>query len=262
MSEATFARTRRTGLGAVLTTPTRVRVFFFGLVWLLWELVAQSKMLVPQVFVTTATLLKSFLQVITSEVLYLNLGYTLATSLAGFVIAVVAGTLIGIALGVSRLLGDALMPYISALASSPKIIFLPVVMAFTGFGPGSNVTMAFIGALFPVLIAAYAGMLSINPVHVRVAHSFNISTAQMVSKVYLPSVRGSLLVGSRLAFGGALVSTVLSEAKFGQDGLGYLTLQYYSTFDIPKMFSVLVVLFTVAIVLNFVLDRFATHVHP
>lgn len=260
MSEASLAAGQRRGPGAILTTPGRVRIFFFGLVWLVWEIVAQSKLLVPEVFVTTATLLRGFFDVVTSATLYQHLGYTLTTCLAGFVLAVAAGTLIGIALGASRLFGDALMPYVAAIASSPKIIFLPVVMAFTGFGPDSNVTMAFIGALFPVLIAAYAGMLSINPVHVRVARSFNINTPQMVWKVYLPSVRGSLLVGSRLAFGGALVSTVLSEAKFGQDGLGYLTLQYYSAFNIPKMFSVLIVLFAVAIVLNSILDRFAARI--
>jgi NitT/TauT family transport system permease protein len=259
MGDVVLAR-GHAGFDGILKTPLRVRIFFFGLLWAIWEIVAQSEILTPQVFVPTSRILGGFVEVASTPLLYTSLSYTLLTCLSGFLIAVVAGSLIGMGLGASRLLGDALMPYVLAISSGPKIIFLPVVMAFTGFGPDLNVWMAFIGAMFPLAISTYAGMLAISPVHVKVARSFNISAPMMVWKVYLPSLRGPLLVGARIGLGGALVTTVLSESKFGQNGMGYLTLQYYSAFNIPRMFAVLMVLFVVAIGLNFVMGRFTSRI--
>jgi len=240
----------------ILTTTTRIRVFFFVMVWLIWEVTAQLGYLVPSVFVPTSAIIAGLVHILLLPELYSHLAFTLGTSMAGFAMAAILGTATGIFMGAFRLLGEALNPYVAAFASSPKIIFLPIVMAFTGWGAESKIGMAFIGAIFPILLSAYAGMVTINPVHIRVARSFNASWWQMTSKVYLPSLRYPLLVGMRLGVGAALVSVVLSEAKFGEDGLGFLALQYYGTFSISKMFSVLAVLFALGILLNFALDRF------
>ena len=244
----------------MLNTPTRVRAFALFAIWLIWEVNAQIAWLVPEVFTPTSKILVGLVEISTSKVFYEHLFFTILSTGVGFLIAVVAGTIIGIALGAFKIFGRALNPYIAAFASSPKIIFLPVVMSFAGWGTETKITMAFIGAIFPILLSAYAGMLTINQVHIRVAKSFNIKWYDLVRKVYLPSLRHPLLVGFRLGFGASLVSVVLTEAKFGESGLGFLAMQYYGLYAIGKMFSVLVILFAMAIIANFLLDRFATRV--
>lgn len=244
----------------MLNTPTRVRVFALFSLWVIWEVNAQIGWLVPEVFTPTSQILVGLGEISTSAVFYEHLFFTILSTGVGFLIAVVAGTILGIALGAFRVFGQALNPYISAFASSPKIIFLPVVMSFAGWGTETKITMAVIGAIFPILLSAYAGMLTINPVHIRVARSFNIKWYDLVRKVYLPSLRHPLLVGFRLGFGASLVSVVLTEAKFGESGLGFLAMQYYGVYAIGKMFSVLMILFALAIIANFLLDRFATRV--
>ncbi|MBV1867370.1 MAG: ABC transporter permease subunit [Marinosulfonomonas sp.] len=244
----------------MLTTPTRVRAFSLFAIWLLWEVNAQIGWLVPEVFTPTSQILAGLAEISTSPVFYEHMFFTILSTGVGFLIAVFAGTILGIGMGAFRIVGRALNPYIAALASSPKIIFLPVVMSFAGWGTETKMTMAVIGAIFPILLSAYAGMLSINPVHIRVAKSFNIKWYDLITKVYLPSLRHPLLVGFRLGFGASLVSVVLTEAKFGESGLGFLAMQYYGLYAIGKMFSVLVILFALAIIANFLLDRFATRV--
>ena len=242
----------------ILTTPARIRVFVFAAIWLVWEVNAQLGFLVPAVFVPTADIIAGLMHILSLGEFYEHLWFTIATSLTGFVLAAVFGTSLGIFIGAFRLLGNALNPYIAAFATTPKIIFLPIVMAFTGWGAESKIAMGFIGAVFPILLSAYAGMTTINPVHVRVARSFNVTWWQLTKSVYLPSLRYPLFVGMRLGIGAALVSVVLSEAKFGDSGLGFLALQYYAAFSMSKMFSVLAILFALGILSNFVLDWFAS----
>jgi ABC-type nitrate/sulfonate/bicarbonate transport system permease component len=61
----------------------------------------------------------------------------------------------------------------------------------------------------------------------------------------------------RLGLGVALIGTLLAETKLSNRGIGYLIIQSYNTFDMPTMYSLLIVLFVVAIGLNAIIGRFA-----
>ena len=68
-------------------------------------------------------------------------GHLLETSTAFFtalVIAVIAGTIIGLILGAKRLAGDVMEPILIALYSIPKISLYPVILLMFGLGMGLN----------------------------------------------------------------------------------------------------------------------------
>ena len=53
--------------------------------------------------------------------------------------------------------------------------------------------------------------------------------------------------GVRLGLGVAIIGTLLAETKLSNRGIGYLIIQAYSTFDMPRMYALLIVLFVLAI---------------
>ena len=55
--------------------------------------------------------------------------------------------------------------------------------------------------------------------------------------------------------GVALIGTLLAETKLSNRGMGYLIIQAYSTFDMPKMYALLIVLFVLAIGANALIGR-------
>ena len=61
--------------------------------------------------------------------------------------------------------------------------------------------------------------------------------------------------GVRLGLGVALIGTLLAETKLSNRGMGYLIIQAYSTFDMPKMYALLIVLFVLAIGANALIGR-------
>ena len=77
----------------------------------------------------------------------------------------------------------------------------------------------------------------------------------MVKSIYLPAMREPIVTGLRLGLGVAIIGTLLAETKLSNRGLGYLVIQAYSLFDMPKMYALLLVLFTLAIGANALIDR-------
>ena len=77
----------------------------------------------------------------------------------------------------------------------------------------------------------------------------------MTRKIYLPAMRTPIVNGIRLGLGLAIIGTLLAETKLSNRGLGYLIIQAYATFDMPKMYALLIVLFVIAIGLNALLGR-------
>src|SRR5205814_6653368 len=147
----------------------------------------------------------------------------------GLLIGGLSGLAVGILLGSNRLLSRAYEAILYYLGPTPKIIFFPVMIMWFGVGPGSKVAMGTISCFFPVALSTAAGMRQIDKVLIRVGQSFRATTAQMVTKIYLPSMREPIINGIRLGLGVAVIATLLAETKLSNRGIGYLIIQAYAT---------------------------------
>jgi len=98
-------------------------------------------------------------------------------------------------------------------------------------------------------------MRQIDRVLIRVGQSFRASTLQMVFKIYLPAMRHPIINGLRLGFGFALIGTLLAETRLSNKGVGFLIMQADATFDMPRMYAMLIVLFVLAIGANALIGR-------
>jgi len=68
-------------------------------------------------------------------------------------------------------------------------------------------------------------------------------------------MRHPIINGVRLGLGVALIGTLLAETKLSNRGIGFLIIQAYSLFDMPRMYAMLIVLFILAIGANAVVGR-------
>ena len=124
-----------------------------------------------------------------------------------------------------------------------------------GVGPESKVALGTLSCFFPVALSVAAGMRGIDKVLIRVGKSFRANAWQMVVKIYLPAMRHPIINGIRLGLGVALIGTLLAETKLSNKGIGFLIIQAYSTFDMPRMYAMLIVLFVLAIGANALIGR-------
>jgi ABC-type nitrate/sulfonate/bicarbonate transport system permease component len=220
-----------------------------------WEAVAASGLLFRDVVPSVVTIGGAVAQLLTDPSYYRHLGITLAEIAAAIAIGGLAGLVVGIALGANRFLARAYESFLYYLGPTPKIIFFPIMIMWFGVGPGSKVALGALSSFFPVAISAAGGMREIDKVLIRVGKSFRANTWQMATKIYLPAMRPPVVNGLRLGLGLAIIGTLLAETKLSNRGLGYLIIQAYATFDMPRMYALLITLFVLAIGANALVGR-------
>jgi len=71
-------------------------------------------------------------------------------------------------------------------------------------------------------------------------------------------MRAPIVNGVRLGLGIAIIGTLLAETKLSNQGLGYLVIQAYATFDMPRMYALLIILFVLAIGANALIGRYGS----
>jgi NitT/TauT family transport system permease protein len=222
---------------------------------LVWEAVAASGLLFRDVVPSLVAIGRAVGRLLADPSYYRHLGVTLAEIAGAITIGGLAGLVVGIALGANRFLARAYESFLYYLGPTPKIIFFPILIMWFGVGPGSKVALGALSSFFPVAISAAGGMREIDKVLIRVGKSFRASTWQMATKIYLPAMRPPVVNGLRLGLGLAIIGTLLAETKLSNRGLGYLIIQAYATFDMPRMYALLITLFVLAIGANALVGR-------
>jgi NitT/TauT family transport system permease protein len=186
---------------------------------------------------------------------YWHLYVTIGEVVAAMVIGGLSGLIVGLALGANPFLSSAFERYLYYLGPTPKIVFFPIMIMWFGVGPESKVAMGTMSCFFPIALSVAAGMRQIESVLIRVGRSFRLSTWQMVTKIYLPAMREPIVNGVRLGMGVALIGTLLAETKLSNRGIGFMIIDAYNTFDMPRMYAALAVLFVLAIGANSLVGR-------
>ena len=239
----------------VARTIALTRIAIVAVILVTWEVVADSGLLFRDVVPSLAVIGKALIHLLGGADFYANLGITALEIAAALSIGGLSGLAVGILLGANRFLSRAYEAFIYYLGPTPKIIFFPVMIMWFGVGPGSKIAMGVVSCFFPVAISAAAGMRQIDRVLISVGRSFRATAWQMVTKIYLPAMRAPVVNGFRLGLGVAIIGTLLAETKLSNRGVGYLIIQAYATFDMPRMYALLIVLFVLSIGVNTVIGH-------
>lgn len=234
---------------------TLVRVAIILTVLVIWQGLAISGWLYRDVVPRLEIIAEALWRLLTTPDYYVNLWATTTEVVMGLAIGGILGLTAGLVLGANKLMSRAFEAYLYYLGPTPKIIFFPVMIMWFGVGPGSKVAMGAISCFFPIALSTAAGMRQIDEVLIRVGKSFRANTWQMVTKIYLPAMRHPIINGVRLGLGVAIIGTLLAELKLSNRGIGFLIIQAYSLFDMPRMYAMLIVLFVIAIGVNALVGR-------
>jgi NitT/TauT family transport system permease protein len=252
-----------------LNPVTRLRIIILVTILGTWEAVAASGILLREVVPSIVTvgralaelLFRPDLKVVLSgselwmPAFYWHLYVTIMEVATALVIGGFAGLAVGLALGANPFLSKAFERFLYYLGPTPKIVFFPVMIMWFGVGPESKIAMGTLSCFFPIVLSVAAGMRQIEGVLIRVGRSFRLNTWQMVTKIYLPAMREPIVNGVRLGMGVAMIGTLLAETKLSNKGVGFMIIDAYNTFDMPRMYAVLLMLFVIAIGANTLVSR-------
>jgi ABC-type nitrate/sulfonate/bicarbonate transport system permease component len=167
---------------------------------------------------------------------------TIYVFLAGYLLSIVIAVPLGLLMGGVRVIGAALEPYMDALSAMPRVSFIPLIIVFLGLGYEAKICVVFLGAIIPILINTYAGVLNSDRDLIEMARSAGATDLQIFRKIMLPGAMPFILAGMRVGAALALINTVVAELYTAVGGLGGLLAIYGNTFRMAPYFVVVFVL--------------------
>lgn len=176
-------------------------------------------------------------------------GYTTMTTLAGFVLSVVGGVLIGTAVASSRRCERFVYPLVVALNSVPKVAVAPLFVIWMGTGSEPKIAIAFLIAVFAIIVDTLHGLRSVPQDVLDVARVLKGRPLAVFWKVRLPGALPSIAAGMKVAVSLALVGAIVGEFVSSQRGLGYVIMSAQGTFDTVRVFAALLLLALIGLVL-------------
>ncbi len=154
----------------------------------------------------------------------------------GMILAALVGVPVGFLMALSPLVRDYIAPWMTALYTTPRIAFAPVILLWFGIDIGSKIIIVFLGCVFPILINSFYGMRVVSREFVEVGRSFRLSEGRLFVKILLPASVPFILAGLRLAVGRGLTGVAIAEWFGATEGLGYLIFFAGQTLNVPILF--------------------------
>jgi NitT/TauT family transport system permease protein len=183
-----------------------------------------------------------------------HLGYTLATTCAGFALAVILGVIFSVGIASSSFLERSVYTLLVALNSIPKVALAPLFVIWLGTGTEPKIAVALMLAIFPIVIDTVLGLRSVDPDMLHLARVSKASPWAILLKIRFPCALPSLFAGMKVAISFALVGAIVGEFVASSTGLGYLILVAQGQFDTVRVFVCLMLLGLAGTVLFFLVD--------
>ncbi len=174
------------------------------------------------------------------DAIWFNAAQTLYTTLVGFGLAVVGGMGLGLAVGYSTLVYQALYPLLVAFNSIPKAAIVPVLVIWFGIGTVPAILTAFLISFFPIVVNVATGLATLEPELQDVLRSLGASRREIFVKVGIPRSLPYLFASLKVAVTLAFVGAVISETVAANRGIGYLMIAASARFEVPLVFAGLV----------------------
>lgn len=155
---------------------------------------------------------------------------TLGAVCQGLAIALVAGTVIGIAMGRVNVFDRFLNFYINGFYAMPMIAILPLLTIWFGYEDSARLATIVFAAFFSIAINARDGARSVPREYLEVGQAYRAKRMHMWFEITLFSSLPYLIAGFRLAAGRALVGAVLAELFVSLPGVGMYILSHARSF--------------------------------
>jgi ABC-type nitrate/sulfonate/bicarbonate transport system permease component len=215
-----------------------------------WETYGRVTVL-PSYLIPPSLILATTWEMIRSGELWLHTRDTLGRALGGYVLGAACGTTMGMLAGIARPVERFYEPIISLTYPIPKIVVLPVLIAWLGTGDASKIAVITAAVFYPTFINALYGAKSMNRLHVWSARNMGASPWQVFRKIVLPSALPQILAGLRIALALAFIVVVASEMANSRTGLGHLIITAEDNIRFDLMYAAII---AVALI-GFLADR-------
>ena len=156
-----------------------------------------------------------------------------------FVIAALAGIVLGAAIAWSNAVSLALTPFLVFVNTLPKVAIAPLFLIWVGYGILPNMLIGALIGFFPVVINTAVGLTQIEQDMLDLGRVFNAPKWKVFAKIRMPNAYPYVLSALKVTATSAVVGAVVGEFVASQAGLGYVIITTQSSMNTPVAFAAL-----------------------
>ncbi len=221
-------------------------LFVFVIFVTLWQLSVSlglvSPIILPSPFETLKDLIFVGKNLVTGGYMLPALWITVKEVIYGFALAIAIGFSLGIVVGETKFGERAIMPYLVAIDTMPKVAFAPLFVAWLGFGIESKVALAAFIATFPIVVGTAAGLHAADENSRMLFKTMGASRLQTLFKMKLPKGLPQIFTGLKIGAVGVMAGAITGEFLGGGKGFGELIRIAASQLNTPRVFSLILYL--------------------
>jgi NitT/TauT family transport system permease protein len=221
-------------------------LFVFAVFVGLWQIATSFNLVSSIVLPTPAETFNDMIFVgknlLTGDYMLSALWITTKEVIYGFALAMAIGFSLGILVGETAFGERAIMPYLVALDTMPKVAFAPLFIAWLGFGIESKVALAAFIATFPIVVGTAAGLHATDENSRMLFKTMGASRLQTLFKMKLPMGLPQIFTGLKIGAVGVMAGAITAEFLGGGKGFGELIRVAASQLNTPRVFSLILYL--------------------
>ena len=209
------------------------RRFLTGVVTLavvaaLWYLTTQATHLISNGrFPSPLDVYKAAAQIATppgyaNTTLWRHVAISLQLVFFGFLVAVLTGVPLGVAMGLSRRFEAFINPIFLMVRPIPPLAWIPLAVVWFGLGIGAKIFVVWFAAFVPALINAYTGVRTIDRTLIDAARIHGAGTLRLISDVIVPGALPMIFTGLRLSLQASWTTLVAAQLVGAVAGLGHV----------------------------------------
>jgi ABC-type nitrate/sulfonate/bicarbonate transport system permease component len=143
-----------------------------------------------------------------------------------------------------------LEPVLEFLRAFPPPVLVPAAILLSGIGDRTKILVIVFGCVWPVLLNTIEGVRGRDEVLSDTCRTYRVTGLLRLRHLVLRAASPQIVTGARQALPLAIILMVISEIMAANEGLGFTVLQFQRGFQIPEMWSGVLLLGLIGIVLS------------
>jgi NitT/TauT family transport system permease protein len=230
-----------------------------GLVLLVWQIAIWTEWRPPYVLPSPSAVFQQLWDEMTGNgrtqySLWEQLGLTMKRGLTGYALAILIGTVIGIAVVQWRTMRLAVGSLIAGLQTMPSIAWFPLAILFFGLTEKAILFVVILGAAPSIAAGVISGIDEVPPPLLRVGHMLGARGVDRYRYIVLPAAMPSYLAGLKQGWAFSWRSLLAGELLVPIGGAASLGSALFFSRNVPNGAPWLIALMIVILVIGMVVD--------
>lgn len=191
-----------------------------------------------------------FFELVANGTLISALGYSIIRGIAGFLIAILVGALLGFAIQHFSFLNRNLKPVILGIQTLPSICWVPFAILWFGLNDTAILFVVVMGSAFSIALSVEHAVATVPPLYIKAAKTMGAGRRDLYRKIILPACVPSFIAGLKQGWSFAWRALMAGEVMSSTIGLGQTLIVGRDMADINQVMVVMLVVVAVGIIID------------